>query len=149
MSLLLHLSDLHLGPQASAPVGDYKVEAIPHVDRHTRIGVIRQTLDALAALLAAKAETLDAVIVTGDVTTYADPAGFNQLPDLLAALGDSLPPPDHILVATGNHDVRWRTLPGSATRYEAFSALRGFGYVTPLLEGLDRTSSSRAPNPVV
>jgi len=149
MSLLLHLSDLHLGPQAGAPVGDYKVEAIPQVDRQTRIGLIRQTLGALAAILAGQGEALDAVIVTGDVTTYADPAGFSQLPDLLAALGGSLPSPDHILVATGNHDVRWRTLPGSATRYEAFAALRGFGYVTPLLEGLDRNGSSPTPNPVV
>jgi 3',5'-cyclic AMP phosphodiesterase CpdA len=149
MSLLLHLSDLHLGPQASTPVGDYKVEAIPHGDRQNRIGLFRQTLNALTTMLAASGEALDAVIITGDVTTYGDPAGFNQLPNLLSALGSSLPPPDHILVATGNHDVRWRTPPGSATRYEAFATLRGFGYVTPLLEGLDRNGSSPAPNPVL
>lgn len=149
MSLLLHVSDLHLGPEASAPVGDYKVEAIPEMDRQTRIGLIRQTLEALEGMLADTGEKLDAVIVTGDVTTHGDHAGFSQLPDLLATLRGSLPPADHILVATGNHDVRWRTLPGSATRYEAFAALRRFGYVTPLLEGLDRTDSSQAHDPVV
>lgn len=149
MSLLLHISDLHLASLASEPVGDYKVEAIPAADRQTRIGLIRQTLEALESMLVESHQILDAVIVMGDVTTHAEPLGFNQLPDLLATLRGSLPPADHILVVPGNHDVRWRTPPGSVARYEAFAALREFGYATPLLEGLDRDSSAKAPGPVV
>lgn len=91
MSLLLHLSDLHL---ANAPtedvLGDYKIEAVKEADRVSRVKLLRYTLKALAAWLAENNTELDGVIVTGDVTTRGAPAGFDHLPVLLGALGAAL-----------------------------------------------------------
>jgi 3',5'-cyclic AMP phosphodiesterase CpdA len=132
MSLLLHLSDLHL---ANAPtedvLGDYKIEAVKEADRVSRVKLLRYTLKALAAWLAENNTELDGVIVTGDVTTRGAPAGFDHLPGLLGALGAALPQPKHIVVVPGNHDVTWGTEPGSEERYRAFiEGVRSVGYVT-------------------
>jgi 3',5'-cyclic AMP phosphodiesterase CpdA len=139
MSLLLHLSDLHLAnTPAEDAVGDYKVEAVAEKDRVTRVRLLRDTLKALSGWLADNHETLDGIIVTGDVTTRGRPQGFGELPGLLEALGDALPEPSRIVVVPGNHDVAWGTLPGSTERYGAFiEGVRRAGYVTPLLDGID------------
>ncbi len=139
MSLLLHLSDLHL---ANAPaedaLGDYKIEAIKEEDRISRVRLLRNTLKALATWLTENNTELNGVIVTGDVTTRGSPAGFHQLPGLLGALGTALPEPQHIVVVPGNHDVTWGTEPGSEERYRTFiEGVRAAGYVTPLLDGID------------
>jgi 3',5'-cyclic AMP phosphodiesterase CpdA len=139
MSLLLHLSDLHL---ANAPaedtLGDYKIEAVKEADRISRARLLKNTLKALAAWLAENNTKLDGVIVTGDVTTRGDPAGYGQLPSLLSALGTALPEPQQIVVVPGNHDVTWGTEPSSEERYRAFiEGVRAVGYVTPLLDGID------------
>ena len=139
MSLLLHLSDLHL---ANAPaedlLGDYKIEVVNEADRISRVRLFRNTLRALAAWLAENNTELDGVIVTGDVTTRGAPAGFHQLPGLLAALGTALPEPQHVVVVPGNHDVTWGAEPGTEERYHAFiEGIRAVGYVTPLLDGID------------
>lgn len=139
MSLLLHLSDLHLAntPQEDA-VGDYKVEAVPERDRVSRARLLRHTLKALSTWLSDSDETLAGVIITGDITTRGHPEGFGGLPGLLEALGDALPEPGRIVVVPGNHDVAWDTPPGSAERYRAFiDGIRRTGYVTPLLDGID------------
>jgi predicted phosphodiesterase len=139
MSLLLHLSDLHL---ANAPdeeaVGDYKIEAVPEADRVTRINLLRNTLTALSDWLARSKETLDGIVITGDITTQGRPEGFGELPGVLAALGTALPEPARIVVVPGNHDVTRGTPPGSEDRYHAFlEGVRQVGYVTPLLDGID------------
>jgi 3',5'-cyclic AMP phosphodiesterase CpdA len=139
MSLLLHLSDLHL---ANAPtedtVGDYKIEAIKDTDRETRVRLLRDTLKALPAWLDENQKTLDGVVVTGDVTTRGAPAGFHELSGLLDTLGAALPDTKHIVVVPGNHDVTWGTEPGSDERYHAYvEGIRSVGYVTPLLDGID------------
>jgi hypothetical protein len=153
MSLILHLSDLHLAnTTADDQVGDYKIEAVPEEDRVTRIGLMQSTLDALSNWLVAGDEALDAVIITGDVTTRGRPEGFAKLPGLLAALGDALPEPGRIVVVPGNHDVTWDTPPGSAERYDAFiEGMRQPGYVTPLLDGVDYESAASlsAPGPLL
>lgn len=146
MSLLLHLSDLHL---ANAPaedaVGDYKIEAVKEPDRISRVRLLRNTLKALAAWLAENNTELDGVIVTGDVTTRGAPAGFHQLSGLLGALETALPDPEHIVVVPGNHDVTWGTEPGSEERYRAFlEGVRAAGYVTPMLDGIDYTGDEPA-----
>jgi 3',5'-cyclic AMP phosphodiesterase CpdA len=83
-------------------------------------------------------ESIDALIVTGDITTFGIAGGFAQLPALLDNLSTVLPPKDHIVVVPGNHDVAWGTLPSSAERYRAFvDSIRAAGYVTPLLDGVD------------
>jgi 3',5'-cyclic AMP phosphodiesterase CpdA len=139
MSLLLHLSDLHLGNAPAEDVlGDYKIEAIKEADRISRVRLLRNTLKALTAWLTENNTELDGVIVTGDVTTRGAPAGFHQLPGLLGALGPTLPEPRHIVVVPGNHDVTWGTEPGSEERYRAFiEGVRAAGYITPLLDGID------------
>jgi 3',5'-cyclic AMP phosphodiesterase CpdA/thymidylate synthase len=139
MSLLLHLSDLHLG---NAPgedvVGDYKIEAVMEADRVTRARLLRNTLKALAERLTETGETLDGIIITGDVTTQGRQDGFKELPGLLAALGTALPDPGHVVVVPGNHDVTWGTGPGTRERYRLFiDSIRAAGYVTPLLDGID------------
>jgi 3',5'-cyclic AMP phosphodiesterase CpdA len=146
MSLLLHLSDLHL---ANAPaedaLGDYKVEAVKEDDRVSRAQLLKNTLKALPIWLAENETALDGVIITGDVTTRGAPAGFQQLPDLLGALGTALPDAEHIVVVPGNHDVTWGTEPGSEERYSAFlEGVRAAGYVTPLLDGIDYTGDDPA-----
>jgi len=146
MSLLLHLSDLHL---ANAPaedaLGDYKIEAIKEEGRVSRVRLLKYTLKALAAWLAENNAELDGVIVTGDITTRGAPAGFHQLPGLLGALGAALPEPQHIVVVPGNHDVTWGTEPGSEERYRAFiEGVRAAGYVTPLLDGIDYIGDDQA-----
>jgi 3',5'-cyclic AMP phosphodiesterase CpdA len=139
MSLILHLSDLHLGAAGTSDdVGDYKVRVIPEGERQTRVKLLGQTLDALRKYLTTQHEVLDAVVVTGDVTTYCNPTGFTELQPLLTRLGGTLPPPDRIVVIPGNHDVAWGTPPSSTERYRAFiGGIRGAGYVTPLLDGVD------------
>jgi 3',5'-cyclic AMP phosphodiesterase CpdA len=139
MSLLLHLSDLHLAnkPDEEA-VGDYKIDAVTEKDRVTRVRLLRNTLTALSSRLAANNEMLDGIIITGDITTQGRPEGFSELPGLLAALGDALPESARIVVVPGNHDVTWGTPPGSEKRYRAFlEGVRQAGYVTPLLDGID------------
>lgn len=149
MSLLLHLSDLHLAnTRVEDQVGDYKVEAIPEDDRVTRVRLLESTLGALAKWLADNDDTLDAIIITGDITTRGRPEGFTKLPGLLAALGDALPQPGRIVIVPGNHDVTWDTLPGSAERYKAFiEGIRQLGYVTPLLDGVDYDSAAPRSGP--
>lgn len=148
MSLLLHLSDLHL---ANAPsedeLGDYKIEAVAERDRVTRVGLLRNTLIALAAWLTEKGEMLDGVIVTGDITTQGRPEGFGELPGLLSALGSALPAPSRIVVVPGNHDVKWGTPAGSHDRYAVFiEGTRSAGYVTPLLDGIDYADDTALPS---
>ena len=147
MSLLLHLSDLHLG---NAPgedvVGDYKIEAVMEADRVTRVRLLRNTLKALAERLAETGETLEGIIITGDVTTQGRRDGFKELPGLLAALGTALPDPRHVVVVPGNHDVTWGSGPGTRERYRLFiDSIRAAGYVTPLLDGIDYDRDERPP----
>jgi 3',5'-cyclic AMP phosphodiesterase CpdA len=139
MSLLLHLSDLHLANTPTEDLlGDYKVEVVQEEDRVSRLRLLKNTLKALAAWLAENDTGLDGVIVTGDVTTRGNPAGFHELPGILGALETALPSPQHIVVVPGNHDVAWGTEPGSEERYRGFiEGVRAVGYVTPLLDGID------------
>lgn len=152
MSRILHLSDLHLGNSVDEDkVGDYKIEAINESDRVTRVSLLKGTLKVLGNRLRARGEILDALVVTGDITTQGRPDGFDKLAGVLGELGDVLPPADHIVVVPGNHDVAWGTDPGSRERYAEFiDRVRAVGYVTPLLDGVDyegdaRKAAARAP----
>ncbi|AGZ38589.1 metallophosphoesterase family protein [Actinoplanes friuliensis] len=147
MSLILHLSDLHLSPPDDREtVGDHKINVIPLQDRVRRTELIRTTLRELGRALASGRRPLDAVVISGDVTYQGRADGFDLLPRTLEELGPVLPDPDKILVVPGNHDVRWYSAPSSAERYEQFLRLRTLGYRTPLLEGIDFNRYGEMPS---
>jgi predicted MPP superfamily phosphohydrolase len=139
MALVLHLTDLHLGSRGGAvAMGDYKSQFVPGSERVSRNHLITSTLEALAQHLRESGETLDAVVISGDITQAHALDGFEALDQTLGALGNCLPAPDHILVVPGNHDVKWGTDPSSAERYESFiNHTRSRGYITPFLDGID------------
>lgn len=138
MATLLHLSDLHLGNAADEVLGDHKLEVVARDSRQRRSTVLAATLRSLGEALVAGGETLDTVVVSGDVTYRGTPAGFDDLNAMLTHLGDALPDRARILVVPGNHDVTWGTKPGTRERYEHFlHGVRDAGYLTPLLEGVD------------
>lgn len=137
MPLILHLSDLHLADWDVA-VGDYgKGVTLPGRDEQTVGLVLEESMRALSHALTRADQTLDAVVVSGDITSRADRAGFARLQPLLDLLGPAHPGPGNVLVVPGNHDVDWSLPPSVAERYEGFLALREHGYATPLLEGVD------------
>ena len=143
MSLILHLSDLHLlPPDSDEEIGDYKVELVPKGERQTRVTLLRNTLRGLRLRLQEEGEHLDAIVVSGDITYQGSPEGLDLLPDLLSELASELPSPDRIVVVPGNHDVGFGTAPGSRERYEQFvSKVRDRGYVTPRLDGIDTAAT--------
>jgi hypothetical protein len=137
VALILHLSDLHLTPNAKDDViGDYKVNVIPVEQRQTRRRLLEQTLASLREDLATRDLQLDAVVVSGDVTYQGDRHGFELLPQVLAKLGDRTPPPEKTVVIPGNHDVAWGTNPSSPQRYQDFvETIGAHGYRVPLVPG--------------
>jgi hypothetical protein len=141
--LILHLSDLHLLPKDSdEPVGDYRSGFVPPEHRQKRVDLLVDTLHGLREKLNEDEERLEAIVISGDVTTRGARAGFEMLPDLLGNLGDQLPDPGAIVVVPGNHDAAYGTPPSSPERYKHFMDLvRAKGYVTPILEGVDDPQS--------
>lgn len=140
MPLILHLSDLHLSATVDEQItGDDKMPGlVPLAEQQNRLQLLRSSLAALATWLTREDRTLDAVVVTGDVSLKYDGGGFAALPETLAALGDHQLPAERVVVVPGNHDVKRGTPPSSASRYELFLRhVRGSGYVTPFLEGVD------------
>jgi 3',5'-cyclic AMP phosphodiesterase CpdA len=138
MAHILHLSDLHLGePGTAQEAGDYKIR-VGVGGEQFRIDIYRSSMDALRARLEDEGTALAAVVVTGDTCLRGDATGFDMLPELLERLGLHLPPPEQILVLPGNHDVPRGSPPSSLERWRPFiDGVRGRGYVTPLLEGVD------------
>lgn len=143
MALLLHLSDLHLISGGGDTLSDAKVDVIAKSQQQTRISRLTSSLRNLGEQLSSRGQTLDAVVVTGDVTDKGSPDGFDLLPTVLGALDKALPAPDRILVVPGNHDVAWGAPPSSHGRYDAFLNLRSHGYRTALLDGVDFDESGR------
>jgi len=137
--LILHLSDLHLAAGTDDEVfGDHKREVVRRADRQGRTNLIRSSLRALGAQLRRADRSLDALVISGDITDRGNPAGFALLTPTLRELGPVLPEPGQIMVVPGNHDVVWFTEPSSRDRYQGFlDGVRAQGYVTPLLEGID------------
>jgi 3',5'-cyclic AMP phosphodiesterase CpdA len=141
MALILHLSDIHLGPATKDSVfDDYKSEIVPLSERTTRHTLLRNTLRELGQTLLREGKTLDAIVVTGDITVANHEAGFASFTGLLSQLGEVCPPPQKVVVTPGNHDVTWKTPPSSEERYTNFLRhVRSKGYITPILDGVDIT----------
>ena len=144
-SLILHLTDLHLGPGAAeTPLDDYKSEILGPLERRTRRTALHATLEQLGAQLIAESRSLDAIVATGDFTYQGNRRGFAEFEDLLAKLGPACPPNAKIVVLPGNHDVVWRTRASSKARYKGFvDRLLQPDYVCPALEGVDDSSHAR------
>jgi predicted phosphodiesterase len=139
MGTLLHLSDLHLADATTQidVTGDYKVDALSFEHRQRRTTIIKNSLRELGKALHQDNVKLDAIVISGDVTVQGQSNGFELLPEVLGHLGDALPTEDRILIVPGNHDVAWKTDPGTKERYERFIRLRDFGYRTAYLDGVD------------
>lgn len=147
MSIILHLSDLHLSSQPTDDqvIGDHKVGILRPEERKQRTDLLRKTLAELGKRLKDDGQKLGAVAVSGDITVAYKEDGFQQLPNLLSELGEAHPGAERVVVVPGNHDVKWGTSGGSSERYQYFlSNCRAKGYITPLLDGVDKDISFNA-----
>lgn len=117
---------------------------MPVEHRQRRQELLVDTVSGIGGFLRANGEELDAVVVSGDITTHGKRVGMELLPNLLAKLGDKLPLPHRIFVVPGNHDVAYRAASSTPERYKNFvEVVRGLGYVTPFLEGVDSSQEHR------
>jgi len=144
MGLLLHLTDLHLGPRGGdTTTADAKVRVIPKHELETRLTAARETLRQIAERMAGK--RFSAVAISGDITVGNTLEGFDALRTFLDDLKPVLPD-DHraIIVVPGNHDVDWKKQPSTNERYANFKrAVRdGLRATTPFLEGPDDLGSA-------
>lgn len=144
MALVLHISDLHLSASPDPQVtGDYKISGlVPIAEQQSRLGLLRASLSSLGRWLRTNGAELDAMVISGDLSLAFDETGFAALNGTLDALGSKRPEPQRVVVVPGNHDIKRGTEPSTAERYETFIRyVRGDGYVTPLLEGVDLDTS--------
>jgi 3',5'-cyclic AMP phosphodiesterase CpdA len=139
MALILHIADLHLvSPSSSPAVDDHKTGLVPSGDKTTHHQMLHATLQRLGERLSEEGRTIDAIVVTGDIADKNNEGGYQAFLELINALGPAKPAPHRIVVLPGNHDVASGLRAGDARRYDRFiSAIRGAGFVTPLLAGID------------
>ena len=80
MPLILQLSDLHLGtPEIRETLGDHKVPIVPVGERLGRTALIRSSLRELGEWLRSTSQTLDAIVIAGDVTYQLNIDGYALL----------------------------------------------------------------------
>ena len=146
MSLILHISDLHLGSISDTDTSDdFKSEIVPLKDRETRTSLLKESLEQLGAQITATGALLECVVISGDITYRNEEEGFKALDGILACLGSARPANNKIVVVPGNHDVAWGAS-DPTQRYKHFiTYVRNQGYLTPLLEGIDSDSEFRIP----
>lgn len=131
MSLILHLSDLHLGEaNAWERRTDDKVGLVDK-EENARISVLGTSLQALKRHLDEAGEHLDAVVMSGDATSLYDEEGFARFAELMEEV--KLVAADRVIAVPGNHDVDWTKDPDSDSKYELFlKYTRAKGMRTPL-----------------
>lgn len=146
MSTLLHLSDLHFGDaDAWERQTDDKAGIVP-ADENSRLAVVEATLAAIKQDLESRSEKLDALIVSGDVTSRHDAKGFTRFNEILDRAG--LASPSQTIVVPGNHDVDWSADPGTDEKYKRFlDATRARRMRTPLCDGIDGDSYALSDPP--
>lgn len=137
MSQILHVSDVHLGDPDDHQWLDEHKDSMASGDRRAQKHVLFETLDALAQIDAVG--TIDAVVVSGDLTNRSGPGGFEEFAEQLVPRLLKLTNPANILVVPGNHDVPQAHGPNEPKlRYAAFvEVTRALGFATPLLDGID------------
>lgn len=142
MSLILHLSDLHLGSPSDWQLDHTDKFGLDRAAGDTKIDHLRHTLKALGEALRRDDRMLDSIVVSGDLTNANQPDGYEDFPDLVGQLGDRVPDADRIVVVPGNHDADWAVQPGKATKFKRFLDATRRTYRTPLIGGLDYDESS-------
>jgi hypothetical protein len=143
VSLILHLSDLHLGSPSRFQL-DYE-DKIGLEDEGGATGEtgdtesdhLGHTLRAIGETLQAEERVLDAVVVTGDLTKANQPDGYSEFDDVLAQLGAARPPDESIVVIPGNHDVDDQLRAGDPQKLALFMEAVRPRYATPLVKGVD------------
>src|SRR5437899_1644106 len=104
MALILHLTDLHLGSSSDGQVlGDHQFTTLSRGERTDRVKLFHNTLEELAAYLEVKRLTLDAVVLSGDLTIRDSEEGYEELEGLLQCLGRHRPAAGKVLIVPGNH----------------------------------------------
>ena len=147
MSLILHLSDLHLGSSSPAERDyDDKVGAGDDIGQ-TNADHLAHTLEALGKSIAETDRELDSVIVTGDLTKGNQSDGYQQFAPLLDLLGEVRPANDRIVVLPGNHDVDFELQPGDRNKLARFMDAARRSFRTPLVKGLDYSATNLHLNP--
>lgn len=144
LTTILHLTDLHLGgAQPGEILDDYsKADFVSREERTSRRRVLEATLTRLAE--ERDGAPYDAVVISGDITVGGEEDGYAELEAVLATLGSARPPAERVVVVPGNHDVRWKTAPGSGERYALFGRyVVGAGYVVPMLGHDDALDAQR------
>jgi 3',5'-cyclic AMP phosphodiesterase CpdA len=138
MGLIVHLTDLHLGPRGAAtPTDDRKVLVVGDDERMTRRDDAEVAIKKLMAAIKANGKSISALVISGDISVAGSVGGFEDLKDFLDdSFGDLLPKASRIVVVPGNHDVSWYER-DATIRYNAFDKYCvKAGFVTPPLEGL-------------
>lgn len=147
MTLILHLSDLHLGSPSGQQLDYTDKFGLPEGAGATQLDHLRHTVGGLGKALRKDGRELAAVVVSGDLTDGNKADGYEEFADLLAQLGSSLPDPDRIVVVPGNHDVDLKLAAGDKKKMRGFlDAVRG-RYRSPLVKGLDYDDTERQRNP--
>jgi 3',5'-cyclic AMP phosphodiesterase CpdA len=144
MSVILHLSDLHLGKdQPWERATDDKSEFVPKGE-NSRLAVMETALAAVKQHLVTSDLELDSVVIGGDITTGYDEEGFTRFSSLLEGLklvGDV----DRIIAVPGNHDVDRESDPGTEQKYARFLKFtREAGFRTPFCDGVDTIEAADA-----
>ena len=136
MSTILHLSDLHLGDaDAWERKTDDKVGLVP-AGENARLSVLETSLAAVKRHTEAAGYRIDAVVISGDITSRHDQHGFDRFKELLTKV--ALASHERTIVVPGNHDVDWGSDPGTLAKYERFlKSTRHAGMRTPLCDGVD------------
>jgi 3',5'-cyclic AMP phosphodiesterase CpdA len=145
MSLILHLSDLHLGSPSQIQYDFTDKFGLSHPG-DSGTDHLERTLAALSTRLSELDSKLDAVIVSGDLTKGNEEDGYAAFEPLLTHLAPVLPARDRILITPGNHDSDWTLQPGRPRKFDKFLKLVRTGYSSSLMLGVDySTEGHRAP----
>lgn len=142
MSLILHLSDVHLGSPSSRQVDSTDKFGLDPATLESITTHLERSLRALGTALTESGRTLDAIVVSGDLTNANKPDGYARFPTLLEQLGPQLPAKDKILVVPGNHDADWDLEPGDPDKFKRFVELVRPHYRSALISGLDYDSAT-------
>ena len=137
MSLILHLSDVHLGSPSPRQFDSNDKFGLDPRTRETIVTHLQRTLRSLGHTLTERGKKLDAVIVSGDLTNANQQDGYEQFTKLLDELGEQLPTSERVLVVPGNHDADWDIQPGDPAKFKRFLDLVRGKYGSPLISGLD------------